>query len=59
MAEAMKAEHEFEAEYGGTVDDLIGMLFAGVFEESEPMTAEDEEAAIRRAQEAVQNVAAA
>jgi hypothetical protein len=60
MAESLATERKFEAEYGGTVDDLIAMLFAGLFEEgAEPMTAEDEEAAIRRAQEAVENVAAA
>jgi hypothetical protein len=59
MAQALKQEREFEAEFGGTVDDLIEMLFAGIFEEGAgPMTAEEEEANIRKAQEAMEATAA-
>jgi hypothetical protein len=58
MAESLKTERAFEAEYGGTVDDLIAMLFAGVFEDG-PEAPEDEDAAIRKAQEAVEHATAA
>jgi hypothetical protein len=55
MAQALKQEREFEAEFGGTVDDLIEMLFAGVFEGDAP---EDEDAEVRKVQEAMEAAAA-
>jgi len=58
MSEAMKIDRAFEEEFGGNVDDMIAMLFAGVFEEAPAMSAEEEEAAIRRAQEAMEATAA-
>jgi hypothetical protein len=57
MAEALKQEREFEAEFGGTVDDLIVMLFAGVFEDGPPAP-EDEDAEVRKVQEAMEAAAA-
>jgi hypothetical protein len=57
MTDALKQEREFEESYGGSVDDVIAMLFAGMFEGTE--APEDEDAAVRKAQEAMEAAGAA
>jgi hypothetical protein len=51
MAEAMARENEFEAEFGQTVDSILSLL------ETE-IAAEDEDAAVREVQDAMQGAAA-
>jgi hypothetical protein len=51
MAEAMKRENEFEQEFGETVDSILSLL------ETE-LAPGDEDAAVRKAQEAMQGAAA-
>jgi hypothetical protein len=52
MADAMKREVEFEAEFGQNVDELLAFLF------SDPATAQSEEERVRKVQEAMQGAAA-
>jgi hypothetical protein len=60
MAEAMAQEKEFEEQFGGSVDDLIGLLLSEITVEEGESADQAEEAVVRRAQEAMAgtNVAA-
>jgi hypothetical protein len=51
MAEAMKRDNEFEAEFGTTVDNILALL-------QRELPAEDEDAAVRDLQDAMQGVPA-
>ena len=58
MTEAMKIDKEFEEEFGGTVDDLIALLFEDLTVHEGETPEQAEEAAVRRVQEAMQEAAA-
>jgi hypothetical protein len=51
MAEAMKRENEFEEEFGTTVDDILSLL-------EKELPADEEDAAVRGVQDAMQGAAA-
>jgi hypothetical protein len=53
MAEAMKQEHEFEQQFGGSVDDLIAMLLSDLVVPDGVSAEQAEEELVRRAQEAM------
>jgi hypothetical protein len=59
MAEGMRAEREFEAEFGGTVDDLIALLLSDLIPAEGQSPEQAEADLVRRAQEAMSATVAA